>query len=242
MHPVVDQYLPLAAWIALLLATSLITWTVYKLTARHGGHDAKVQGQLGTLAVTFGGPIALFVALAWIGKSYIPDETLVRLEGELTDIHNAPVAEASIIPAAYAEITDSKGRFSIDVPRSRNRQYDIAALGARGGRIFSVGATDANEVKIQDFPDPNNTIVLGQQLKDTAGNLIEGPVKVFVRPIADPQGGVYQPGGQIKINIDRQKYMLVLTDTDGKKLASKEIDVNSGHRFELITGFALNGE
>lgn len=241
MHAAVAQYLPLAAWVALLLATSLVTWTVYKFTARASRDVAKVTGQIGTLAITFGGPVALFVALAWVGKGFIPSETLVRLDGEVLDINAKPVANVWVASAARAGRTDANGKFSVTVPSTMNAQHDLVAF-TPGDFKFIDGmvVADPNDVKIVDFPDPNHTVLVARDLSDRDGKLIGG-VRVFVEPVARPDGPEYQPGSDLTINIERRAYSVVLKDAKGNVLSSEKFEITPGMRFQLPSTIAVNG-
>ncbi len=235
-----EQYLPLMAWVALLLATSLVTWTLYKFTARASRDIAKVQGQIGTLAITFGGPVAVFVALAWIGKAYIPSETLVRLDGQVLDINDKPVSDVWIASAARAGRTDGRGKFNVTVPQSSNGQYDLVAFSTSDFKfVDGLLVGDPKDVKIIDFPDPSNTVLVARDLSDRDGRLIGG-VRVFVEPVARPQGRQYQPGGDLTINIERRKYAIVLKDESGKELSREQFQITPGMRFELPSEIAVS--
>jgi hypothetical protein len=240
MHAAVAQYLPLAAWVALLLATSLVTWTVYKFTARASRDVAKVTGQIGTLAITFGGPVALFVALAWVGKGFIPSETLVRLDGEVLDINAKPVANVWVASAARAGRTDANGKFSVTVPSSINGQHDLVAFSEKDFK-FEDGmvVTNPNEVKIADFPDPDSTVLVARDLSDRDGKLIGG-VRVYVEPVARPQGPEYQPGADLTISIERRKYSVVLKDAKGNVLSREQFLIEPGKRFQIPSEIAEN--
>jgi hypothetical protein len=99
MSAAFEQMLPLAAWLFLLLITTLTTWVFYKLTTHLGKNVAWLQGPVGSLTVKFGGPAALFFALLWLGHGYVPKETLVRLEGDVTSVSGRPVSDVWVVSA-----------------------------------------------------------------------------------------------------------------------------------------------
>src|SRR5262249_49698934 len=113
MQAAFEQMLPLAAWLVLLLVTTLTTWVFYKLTSQVGRNVSWLQGPVGSLTVKFGGPAALFFVLLGFGRAYIPSETLVQLEGDVTDVNGSPVKDVWVVSAQYAGRTDDNGKFNV---------------------------------------------------------------------------------------------------------------------------------
>jgi hypothetical protein len=239
MSAAIEQMLPLAAWLLLLLVTALTTWVFYKLTTHLGKNVAWLQGPIGSLTVKFGGPAALFFALLWLGHGYVPKETLVRLRGDVTNVNGNPVSDVWIVSAEYAGRTDENGKFDVMVPRSGNSQYDLVIYGLFDSK-FENGmlVNDKNNVKIRDFPDPTNTTLVVKELTDQDGKPIDGP-RIFVKTIARPQGGEYRVGGDLKIDIERRKYSVELHDAHDKVLYSEQFEISPGKRFELPNSISM---
>ena len=233
MSAAFEQMLPLAAWLFLLLVTTLTTWVFYKLTTHLGKNVAWLQGPIGSLTVKFGGPAALFFALLWLGHGYVPKETLVRLEGDVTSVSGSPVSEVWVVSAEYAARTDENGKFSVMVPRSGNSQYDLVVYGLFDAK-FENGmlVNDKNNVKIRDFPDPTNTTLVVKDLTDQDGKPIVG-ARIFVDSMARPQGKEYRTGGDMKIDIERRKYSVELRDEHNNVLYSEQFEVSPGKTFQL---------
>jgi hypothetical protein len=239
MQAAIEQMLPLAAWLLLLLVTALTTWVFYKLTSQVGRNVAWLQGPIGSLTVKFGGPAALFFALLWLGHGFVPGVTLVRLEGDVTDVNGHPVQDVWIVSAQYAGRTDDRGRFAVTVPRSDNSQYDLVVYSSFDFK-FENGmlVNDKNAVRIRDFPDPSNTILVAKELTDRDGKPIDG-VRVFVESMARPQGREYRMGGDVKIDIERRKYSVIFKDEHDKVIYTEQFQVNPGMRFQLPTAIPV---
>ena len=241
MQVAFEQLLPLVAWLLLVLVSTLITWVFYKLTSQVGRNVAWLQGPVGSMTVKFGGPTALFFALLWLSHFYIPGGTLIQLEGDVTDVNGAPVKDAWIVSAQYAGRTDDHGKFAITVPRSSNAQYDLVAYSSFDFRFENgILVTDKHNVRIRDFPDPASTVLVAKKLTDRDGVPING-VRIFVESMARPQGREYHTGDNVKIDIERRKYSVVLKDENGKVVYTEQFDVNPGTRFELPTAISVEG-
>jgi hypothetical protein len=239
MQAFVEQLLPLAAWLLLLLVTALTTWVFYKLTSQVGRNVAWLQGPIGSLTVKFGGPAALFFALLWLGHGYVPGETLVRLEGDVTDVNGQPVQDVWIVSAQYAGRTDDRGKFTVTVPRSSNSQYDLVVYSSFDFK-FENGmlVNDKNAVRIRDFPDPSHTVLVAKELTDQDGRPIDG-VRVFVESMARPQGRIYRAGGDMRIDIERRKYSVIFKDERDTVLHAEQFELNPGMRFQLPSAIQI---
>jgi hypothetical protein len=233
MQSALEQMLPLAEWLLLLLATTLTTWAFYKLTTQVGRNVAWLQGPVGSLTVKFGGPAALFLALLWLGNGHIAGETLVQLEGDVTDVNGNPVKDAWIVSTQYAGRTDEHGKFAVKVPRSSNSQYDLVVYGLFDFKFDNgILVSDNSNVRIRDFPDPTSTVLVAKGLTDRDGKPIDR-VRVFVDSVARPQGREYHSGDEVKIDIERRTYSVEFKDENDKPVYTEQFHVNPGTRFEL---------
>jgi hypothetical protein len=233
MSAAIEQMLPLAAWLLLLLVTTLTTWAFYRLTSQIGKNVAWLQGPVGSLTVKFGGPAALFLALLWFGHGYVPGETMVRLEGDVTNVNGSPVSNVWVVSTEHAAKTDENGKFAVMVPRSANAQYDLVVFDLFDSK-FENGmlVNDKSNVKIRDFPDPTNTMLVVKDLTDQDGKPLDG-YRVFVDSMARPKGPEYRMGGDLKIDIERRKYSVELRDEHDKVVYTEQFEVSPGRRFEF---------
>ena len=239
MQAMLEQMMPLAAWLVLLLATTFTTWAFYKLTSQIGRNVAWLQGPIGSLTVKFGGPAALFLALLWFGHGYIPGEALVRLEGDVTDVNGTPVTDAWVVSAQYAGRTDDRGKFAVTVPRSRNSQYDLVVYSPFDFKFDNgIQVSDEGNVRIKDFPDPLNTVHVAKELTDRDGKPIDG-VRISVKPTVRPQDREYHAGDDVNIRIERRKYSIEFTDEHHKVVYTEQFYVNPGMRFELPQAISI---
>lgn len=60
------------AWMLLILGSLIPTVCIYVVLSRVQESSATLQGNIGSLVVKLGGPVAFYAMLLWLGKTYIP--------------------------------------------------------------------------------------------------------------------------------------------------------------------------